>query len=381
MLTAIAAETVKANDVLVEVFSRRGLSPLSPSREQGRIHVISNGGEPRWVVIGPPGAAMPVLNSWAPWNRSSRIRWGVVRTAAAANTLSWLPGVSSEFAELDLSYWRAQLPFFPEHWSAVIHIGSPSYTRKAILFLIDRGSRVVCAAKIPLAPDSSQAILNEADMLDRLSRFDYLPRVLFWDRGRGIAAQSWLEGKPVGRGFSNAHLDLLNSLACPNGLVRICDYRPSLEEGLGKLDLPFDRSVLARSLEMLDCDAPLPAFVEHRDFAPWNLKWIGIGVLGLLDWEWAEPVGLPWQDACRHFYLDDAHFRGSGQVWETLKANKILLEYRRRSEIPDRLLAPLTMRYLLRELIMEWEGGNQRLAHYAYRQIVALSEAAVRAGA
>jgi hypothetical protein len=152
---------------------------------------------------------------------------------------------------------------------------------------------------------------------------------------------------------------------------------PALHRAINKADLPFDRSVLARGLEMLNCDAVLPAFVEHRDFAPWNLKWIRSGVLGLLDWEWAEPVGLPWQDACRHFYLDDVHFHGSGHVWEKLTSNAFLRRYRQRFEIPDTVLAPLTMRYLLRELFMEWDGGNRRLADYAYIQIQALLAAVI----
>jgi hypothetical protein len=130
--------------------------------------------------------------------------------------------------------------------------------------------------------------------------------------------------------------------------------------------------MLARGLEMLEFDEPLPRFIEHRDFAPWNLKRMQDGALGLLDWEWAEADGLPWQDVCRYFYLDDVHFNGGGHVWEAMSSNDLLRTYLNRFDVPVRALPALTMRYLLRELLMEWNGGNVWLAEYAYEQIRAL---------
>jgi hypothetical protein len=373
MLTATSSLTTER--VVAEVFRESRSSGVPAASEDCSIHVIRQGAEPRWIIVGSTSNALPVLSSWAPWKTSSRIRWGGVRMAAATNLLSKIPGVEKCVMQIDTSYWRANLPYFPERWSAVIHVGNASHSRKAILFLIDSGERVVSASKIPLVSGAVAAIFNEADMLDLLSGFNYLPRMLFRDRDRGVAAQSWLVGKPVSRGFSQPHLDLLTSLARSDGFKRVSDYREGLDRGLQASDLPFDRSVLARAIEMLDCDMPLQSFVEHRDFAPWNLKWIGKDVLGLLDWEWGEPEGLPWQDACRHFYIDDVHFGGSGQVWEQLLANEVLLRYRQQFDIPTAALPALTMRYLVRELLMEWEGDNEHLARYAYSQIVALTRA------
>src|ERR1700739_251548 len=377
MLTTMApAAPLTTADVVAKVFLERRSSGRSYAAEDCGTHIISQDGEPRWIIVGAPSKALPVLSSWAPWKTGSRIRWNAVRMAAGMNLLPKMPGVQNTAMPIDTFYWRANLSCFPKHWSAVIHVGSPSHSRKAILFLIENGKRVVSAGKIPLVQGAAEAILNEADMLDLLSRFDYLPRVLFRDRDRGVAAQSWLIGKPGSRGFSQAHLDLLKSLARANGPARVSDPRGGLRGSLQASDLPFDRSVLARALEVLDCDLQLRRFVEHRDFAPWNLKWIRKDVLGLLDWEWAVPDGLPWQDACRHFYIDDVHFGGSGQVWDALQGSELLLRYRREFEIPLRALSALTMRYLLRELLMEWEGRNEWLADYAFRQIRLLVEAA-----
>ena len=373
MLTQTATVApLTAAGVIAEIFRESQSTETSATTERCRIHIISHGAEPRWIIVGAPNKALPVLSSWAPWKTSSRIRWNAVRIAAATNMLPNMPGVQNSVIQIDTSYWRANLPNFLHQWTAVIHVGNASHSRKAILFLIESGERVVSVSKIPLVAGAEKAIFNEADMLDLLNRFDYLPRVLFRDRDRGVAAQSWLVGQPVSRGFSEAHLDLLKSLVREDETAKISDYRDELGAGLQALDLPFDRSVLGRGLEMLDLDVPLRSFVEHRDFAPWNLKWLRKDVLGLLDWEWGVPEGLPWQDACRYFYIEDVHFGGTGRVWEALLSNEILLRYRRDFDIPIKALPALTMRYLLRELLMEWEGGNQRLAEYAFSQIIAL---------
>jgi hypothetical protein len=81
---------------------------------------------------------------------------------------------------------------------------------------------------------------------------------------------------------------------------------------------------------------------------------------------------LPWQDACRFFYLDDVFFNGRGKVWETITSNPLLLNYRRKFAIPSAALPALTMHYLLRVLCMDWQSGNERLALYTFGQIKSL---------
>ena len=375
MLTQETATSALTTAAAIEtVFRPESHTRSSSATETFAVHTIPQAGEPRWIIVGEPRKALPVLRSWAPWNLSSRMRWSVVIAAAAMNALRSVPGVETDVLQIDTSYWRSRLQQFPDDWNAVLHVGSSSHTRKAILFLIRGGRHVVCAAKIPLVPLATDAIMNEAAMLDSLKRYEYLPKVLFRDCDQGIAAQSWLEGRPVGRGFTSRHLDLLASLHV-EGTARVSDVRSETQTELDTTDHPFDRLVLDRALEFLDCDLPLPRFIEHRDFAPWNLKWLRGGGLGLLDWEWGHPNGLPWQDACRFFYLDDVHFRGHGRVWDAITTNALLEEYRRRFEIPREALPALTMRYLLREFLMEWQGGNRWLADYAFAQIRALIEA------
>jgi hypothetical protein len=366
MLADVASRVPLSHDeVLGQAFPKRpsGKGEILP------IQVIRQNAEPRWIIVGSSRSALPVLRSWAPWKLTSRVRWSVVRGIAAFDMLSGLPGVQHGSALLDASYWRERVRGFAETWSAVVHVGNPSHTRKAIVFLVEDGRRVICAGKVPLMAESAAAILNEAAVLEKLRSFDNVPRILFCDRARGVAAQSWLYGTPVSRDFTEAHIELLSSLVEPHGLVRLSDCQSELARGFEFADLPYDRGVLSRGLDLLSFDRPLRAFVEHRDFAPWNLKWIREGVLGLLDWEWAESTGFPWQDISRYFYLLDVHFKGSGHVWERMNRCDLLARYRRQFEIPVEAIAPLTMRYLLRELLMEWEGGNRWLADYAFEQI------------
>lgn len=72
-----------------------------------------------------------------------------------------------------------------------------------------------------------------------------------------------------------------------------------------------DGEGLRRTRQALERIGPLPLVCEHRDFGPWNLVLPADGGLGVLDWEGAEPRGLPGLDllyfhAWCSFFLDGA---------------------------------------------------------------------------
>ena len=370
-MTDIAAP-LTTTDILQVAFPALNATSVPAASGAHPVHVIQQGTEPRWIIIGDPHKAVAILRSWRPWDPGSRLRWRAVVVAAAIKLLPRLPGVQNSIAHLDSSYWRRSLPGFPENWNAVIHVGHRSRTRKAIAFFYAEGQPVKFVAKVPLAQGAAGAISNEAAILLRMKEFNYLPRVLFQDSARGIAVHTWLDGEPVSRGFRKAHVDLLTTLANQGSSIRVSDFQAEVAEQLDRLDLPFDRSLLTHCLELLNYDEPLQQFVEHRDFAPWNLKWLADGKLGLIDWEWSVSNSLPWQDACRFFYLDDVFFNGRGKVWETITSNPLLLNYRRKFAIPSAALPALTMHYLLRVLCMDWQSGNERLALYTFGQIKSL---------
>jgi hypothetical protein len=198
---------------------------------------------------------------------------------------------------------------------------------------------------------------------------EYHPAFLFQDAGHGIAAQSWLEGQPVGRELTPAHMELLGRFAVAGATVRVSSRRAAMASEIDSVDLPFDRSVLARALDGLDDDQPLPAFIEHRDFAPWNLKRLPGGRTGAIDWEWALLRSLPCQDIFRYFYIQDALFNGPGNVWPMLNRHPLVQAHLRRFEIPPEALPALAIHYHLRVLAADWKSGNAALAEYAFSQI------------
>jgi len=334
------------------------------------VQVIPQGGEPRWIVIGDSRDAAPVLRSWRPFKVGTRLRWSAIVGASSLGVLARVPGVICSRASIDFSYWRRSLPAFQDDWAPVIYIGNPSHTRKVTAFFVARADHSFKAvAKVPLQPLSRRAILNEAAILDQLAGADYLPASLFHDPQRGIAAQSWLEGQPVSRTLTPAHMELLARFAIPGTTIRVSAQRASIVRELDQADFPFDRDVLSRAREFLDYDEPLPAFIEHRDFAPWNLKRLPNGGTGAIDWEWAVTQGLPCQDIFRYFYIQDALFHGRGDAWRALNSHPLVREHFRRFAIRPEALPALAMHYLLRVLAMDWESGNQFLAEYALRQI------------
>ena len=363
-----ASGPLSLSDVLNAAFPD-GEGRAGTSAVEVPVQVIPQGNEPRWVVIGDSRIATPVFRSWRPFKVGTRLRWNAVIAASSLGALSLLPGVITSRNSIDLSYWRRRLSGFADDWLPVLHIGNPSYTRKVTIFFVDGDRQLKAVAKVPLHADSAQAILNEGDVLQGLAGADYLPTCLFQDTERGVAAQSWLEGDPVTRDLTPAHMDLLARFAVPGGVTRISGQRASIAAELEQADLPYDREVLARAQEYLDYDESLPAFIEHRDFAPWNLKRLAGGATGAIDWEWGVLCSLPCQDIFRYFYIQDALFNGPGDVWQRLNTDPKVLAHYRRFAISPNALPALAMHYQLRVLAMDWKGGNQRLAEYAFAQI------------
>ena len=346
----------------------------SRSQSDVAVEVIPQGPEPRWIVLGDTRIAASVLKSWRPFRVSSRLSWTAVVTAASARMLSRLPGVVSSRASINMAYWRQNLTAFTGEWVPVVHIGNPSHTRKATIFFVVGDGQVKAVAKVPLLEGAKPAILNETRVLSELRAASFLPKPLFADATRGIAAQSWLVGRPVSRELTLAHMELLARLAVPGATIRISSQRAAIATALAQCDLPFDRPVLARALDTLDDDQPLRAFVEHRDFAPWNLKRLPDAQSGAIDWEWATLHGLPCQDLFRYFYIQDALFQGPGKVWQAYTSHPLVGEHCRRFQIPSQALRPLAFHYLLRVLAMDWQSGNASLARHSFGQISSLLE-------
>ncbi len=354
---------------LDSIFSGLAAERLPGEPAELRVRIISQAGVPRWVLPDNARRAVTVLKSWKPYSAKSRLQWSAIVASCRLNALAALPGVGREVLHCDLSYWRRWLPGFSDSWAMAAYIGSPSPTRKAILFFVDEDAGVQAVAKVPINPAARAAILNEANILTKLQSRLPLPRVLFLDEGEGIAAQSWVGGVNVSRSFGAEHLKLLTCFASESTRIRLSDSREQLEDRVASVDSSVDSSLLSDALLSLEVRDELRACVEHGDFAPWNLRRLADGRLALIDWEWAVEEGLPWQDVCRYFYMQDYLFRESADVWKILMTNPLLEEYRRHFELSPEAVRGLTVRYLLRYLCEEHAEGNRARTEYAARKI------------
>jgi hypothetical protein len=200
---------------------------------------------------------------------------------------------------------RARLP--------AIYLGTPGPRRKAVCY-VSGPSGIDRVVKVPIACSAREAILHEADVLSRLERTagaPRAPRLIEIDQRRGLAAQTWLPGRPGRRDFGEQHASYLSSLRG----VDVVNLNDAVDTALADATQPTEGSsaaaVAATLLEDCRADLELPAYLVHGDFAAWNIKHSSDG-LAALDWEDAQMSGLPLQDLA-HFYANDFFLFGAAQ--------------------------------------------------------------------
>ena len=148
-----------------------------------------------------------------------------------------------------------------------------------------------------------------------------IPRLLAQGRraGRRALAESGVHGRPLiselseetfGR-LTRQVTDWLIALAGDGEALPRSDWWARLAEApLAEFERNFGAALASDSLrrirERIEGLGDLPEACEHRDCSPWNIVLTGDGGPGLLDWESAEPRGLPGLDLC--YFLANAAF-------------------------------------------------------------------------
>jgi hypothetical protein len=179
----------------------------------------------------------------------------------------------------------------------------------------ERAGRAKAAIKFARVPEAEPGLEREAAVLSRLGRereeSDGFPT--FLDRsqrsGRFAVAENAIEG--------DAMLDRLTPVSFPEMARRVTDLllelaagerpehepdwrRRSIEEPLEFFERAYGSAlradVLAAVRRSLAGIGDLPSVCEHRDCSPWNLVLATRDRPALLDWESAEPDGLPGLD-------------------------------------------------------------------------------------
>ena len=191
------------------------------------------------------------------------------------------------------------------------------YAANKIVGLAFSGSarRPTAVIKLPRVSESTLTLTREASILHTIRSSDLVqagqvPRLLFsLERGQTlVVAESALHGLLVSRLLNRATYGSLASSAT-DWLISLAGktvpapraqwWDRLIEPTLQRFEVVYgsltEPAMLDASRSILGTLEELPLVWEHRDFAPWNVL-VDNGSLRVLDWDSAEPQGLPLTD-------------------------------------------------------------------------------------
>jgi hypothetical protein len=315
---------------------------------------------PRWILPSGPNLH-PLLASWSPYRLGSRLLWRGILAAQKVGAIGMLPGV--ERVKLDdlpgIHWpglgWRNNTPPVP-----VVYVGTPGPRQKAVLHLVDPATGQCSAViKIPLLPSSRAAIIQEATTLAALQEesCQVAPRLTYFDNLRAISTQRFLAGNPGSRKFLPEYQELIESLLLREEHTTIAGHAAEWQDHplWDFMERPALELLTSAFSEQFDATS-LPAWWEHGDFAPWNIRDRSNLRPALIDWEMGQRGALPLQDAFHFLYIQQFLFGGHQT---SHSANLAYLA--QRIGIPTSLCRKLEIAYLTRSYFtcMEWEDRGR----------------------
>jgi hypothetical protein len=321
---------------------------------------IPGHGEARWLLPKARCEIADVLASWMPYRLKSRFGWAAVRAASKVGRLAELPGTAQVQVECPRAEdwaefgWRSREAPIP-----VIYVGTPGPRRKAVVHLVGAETgECKAVVKIPLTDEARFAVLQEALVLEVLAAdgFAWAPRLLYVDRDKGIATQTFVEGRSGTRKLGPELWRLLSALMLPGETTTLSSQAQQWLEQFGDVS---DGSCVAQVVAQLRDDSPLQACWEHGDFAPWNIKRLGDGRCALIDWEDAQRCGLPLLDAFRFLHMQDLLFNGKPRLHA-----RDLYEPAKELRVTPAQCNDLEAAYLVRAYMASQRDGNLRRATF-----------------
>jgi hypothetical protein len=225
--------------------------------------------------------------------------------------------------------------------------GRRSINKVVALPFAPGGARPAAVVKFARLPEADRALEREAAALEAVEQshpgLDGIPRLLARGRRAGgwALAESAIYGEPLTGALSAQSFEPLAGRVT-EWLIGLAEGGASapgnwrerlLREPLAELERNFgdvaSAGTVAAARTLLDELEDLPQVCEHRDCSPWNVILGEGGMPALLDWESAEPRGLPGLDLA--YFLANAAFVLEGA-----------LESGRTRESYARLLDPTT---------------------------------------
>lgn len=203
----------------------------------------------------------------------------------------------------------------PSRLSWLLLTGGRSHLNKLVaLIFVDAVPVPRLIIKLPRVPESVPALAQEAANLQAVqsqSATAGIPRVLFHDEwaGQPILGETFLMGQPLYQAlrretYHTLAIQTTDWLADLAGQAPACAaalwwprlVEPALvdfERAFGAVISPEQISLTRARLATLPA---LPPVCEQRDCSPWNVLLTPENQLAVLDWESAEPHGLPGLD-------------------------------------------------------------------------------------
>jgi hypothetical protein len=288
-----------------------------------------------WLPLSSPKGVVAFVNQRPlPRSRAARV---FARATRSAWRVGWQTGLHPRVSVLASKGAR------PIEASRIMCTPGRSELNKVILFEIpeDDGEPQL-VIKFPRTAEAEAGLKREAAALRAIAlrpvaAVAHIPRCIFCEPQASSLAlgETVIWGKPV--------IDLLGRNEYRPLAVRVADMLAELADGAvcvstdewwPRLGAPVvrdfrkkycrrtDAAVLDRIVEQLRALPPLPIIPEQRDCSPWNVLTEKSGRLAILDWESAEPNGLPGLDLM--YFLAHAAFAsdrliGSGREPEAYR--------------------------------------------------------------
>lgn len=223
--------------------------------------------------------------------------------------------------------------------------GHRSINKVVGLAIGEGGPGPTTVVKFARVPEAEAGIEREAEVLSALaeerSELAGIPRLRGRGRRAGLAAvaESPIEGDSLLSALTPASFGelaervtrFLLDLAGEGSPRPPAEWWPRLvgkplDELEGRFGRVLGAGAVARARELLEGLGKLPIVCEHRDCAPWNVVLTGSGAPALLDWESAEPRGLPGLDLV--YFLANSAFvlEGALESGRTREAYARLLD-------------------------------------------------------
>jgi hypothetical protein len=299
-----------------------------------------------WVPVGAPGAAGYVRSRR--WLRGGRVRrlldgarqrardlargrWVNPICAIARRPVEDRPGRLELTASLRGGWPTWGLGPTPERFSTLMVTGGQRSVNKVVLLVFaEPGPVPLVALKAPRVEIAAAGIRREAAALASLAFRDHgrlpdVPRLLFRQELDGVPllGETALLGRPLEsvltrRNLADWSMRVTDCLAAMAGATagRCADgwpgalVKPILNLFSERFGRVADPVLLRTSEEIVRAMGRLTPVTEQRDFSPWNVLVTAAGGIAVLDWESAEPVGLPALDLL--YYLAFACFNVEG---------------------------------------------------------------------